>query len=41
MLKFTFIKNDAKNILLLTVYFFKFCSAGDAVIVSPRDAVIV
>ena len=28
MLKFTLIKNDAKNILLLTVYFFKVCSAG-------------
>ena len=37
MLKFTFIKNDAKSMLLLTIYFFQVCSAGAA----PRDTAIV
>ena len=37
MLKFVFIKNDAQNMLLLTIYFFQVCSAG----ASPRDAAIV
>ena len=37
MLKFTFIKNDAKSMLLLTIYFFQVCSAG----APPRDAAIV
>ena len=36
MFKFTFIKNDAKSMLLLTIYFFQVCSAGAA----PRDTVI-
>ena len=29
-LKFTFIKNDAKNMLLLTIYFFQVYSASAA-----------
>ena len=37
MFKFTFIKNDAKSILLLTIYFFQVCSGGAA----PRDTAIV
>ena len=37
MLQFTFIKNDSKSILLLTVYFFQVCSAG----APPRDTAIV
>ena len=37
MLKFTFIKNDAKSMLLLTIYFFQVCSAGAAL----RDTAIV
>ena len=37
MLKFTFIKNDAKNMLLLTIYFLQVCSAS----VRPRDAATV
>ena len=37
MLKFAFIKNDAKSMLLLTIYFFQVCSAGAA----SRDTAIV
>ena len=37
MLKFTFTKNDGKNMLLLTIYFFQVCSAG----ASPGDAAVV
>ena len=37
MLKFIFIKNDAKSMLLLTINFFQVCSAGAA----PSDAPIV
>ena len=28
MLKFAFIKNDGKNMLMLTIDFFQVCSAG-------------
>ena len=37
MLKFTFIKNDAESMLLLTIYFFKVCSAA----APPRHPAIV
>ena len=37
MLKFTFVKNDAKNMPLLTIHFFQVCSAS----APPRDAAIV
>ena len=37
MFKFTFIKNDAKNVLLLTIYFFKVYSLSAPL----RDAAIV
>ena len=37
MLKFTFTKNDAKSMLLLTIYSFQVCSAS----APPRDAAIV
>ena len=37
MLKFNFIKNDVKSMLLMTIYFFQVCSAGAA----PRDTAIV
>ena len=37
MLKFTFIKNYAKNMLFLTIYNFQFC----LLIAPPRDAAIV
>ena len=36
MLKFTFIKNDAKSMLLLTIYLFQVCSAD----VPLRDTAI-
>ena len=37
MFKFSFIKNNAKNMLLLTIYFLQVCSAS----VPPRAAAIV
>ena len=37
ILKFTFIKDDTKSMLLLTIYFFQVCSAGAAL----RDTAIV
>ena len=37
MLKFNFIKNDAKNILFLTIYFFQVCVAS----APPRYAAVV
>ena len=37
MLKFTFVKNDAKMMLLFTIYSFQVCSAS----APSRDAAIV
>ena len=37
MPKRTFVKNDAKNMLLLTIYSFQVCSAS----APPREAAIV
>ena len=37
MFKITFTKNDAKNMLLFTIYFFQVCSPS----APTRDAVIV
>ena len=37
MFKFTFIRNYAKNVLLLTIYIFQVCFANT----HPRDAAIV
>ena len=36
MFEFTFIKNDAKNALLLTIYFYQICSTS----APPKDAVV-
>ena len=41
MLKFTFIKNDAKNIILLTFFVFFFCFQVCSASAAPRDAAIV
>ena len=36
MQKFAFVKNDTKNMLLLTAYFFQVCSRS----APPRDAAV-